>query len=462
MPDDRDTPPGTLGDILLSGLSSGRLFEAGFFAGDLAANVGTTSKTLRVLGLSDDEMRSGRYRERIHPDDLPTYKALWQRVNEGWEDELYTEYRIRDDRGCYHWIETHAVVTDRAADGSMGKIFGYDHNISSRKQAEALLQEQYQETREKYELAESLRQVTAELSSDLDLTKSLSLAADSLSEMLPFDLCQIYAGENATCECLFSDPGHLSCLDVDVDTLCGILLASHYPVIRDDMGADASFRSWMGIPLRMNDEFLGAIFLWHQSAGRFQGAKLYPVTAVADILSVAIYNNRRFRQTVSELEKDELTGFLTRRSFERESDETWRRHLEQYPYNALVMIDIDHFKQINDRYGHSVGDSVIRRISSTIRENLRAEDTVCRYGGEEFLALLPNTSQELALRVTDRVREACAASSVNPVPWAVTISIGVAVATAAGEENIRVAIDRADRALYHAKHAGRNRVEIAG
>ena len=458
---DRDTSALKLSEILLPGMDGGRLFNAGFFAGDLARNVGTTSRTLRDLGLSDQDMRSGAYRDRIHPDDLPTYRALWQRVNEGWEDELYAEYRILDSAGAYHWIETHAVVTERAGDGSIGKVFGYDRDITSRKQAEAFLRNQHEEIREKYELAESLRQVGTELSADLELTNSLSVATQRLGEMLGFDLCQIYTGESRGCACLFSEPGDQACLEVDADALCGLLHESFYPLIRDDMGAAAPFRSWMGIPLRMKGEFLGAIFLWHRGAGGFAGADLYPVTAVADILSVAIHNNRRFRQTVSQLEEDELTGFLTRRSFERDAEDTWQGLLDRYPHNALVMIDIDHFKQVNDRYGHPTGDAVIRHIAGTIRDNLRGDDLVCRYGGEEFLALLPNTSREIALRVMERVRTACAGAQVEAVSEAITVSIGVAVAEAGVHQRMQPVIDRADAALYRAKEAGRNRVEIA-
>jgi diguanylate cyclase (GGDEF)-like protein len=437
--------------ILSDNALSKRLFDAGYFIGDLAQDTGVTSKPLLALGLTDQEMRSGRYQERIHLDDRPTYRALWRRVSEGWEDQLYAEYRIRDNEGFYHWIETHAVVIERASDGGVGLIIGTDRNIDSRKQAELFLHE-------KYELAESLRRTGTVISSDLELSSSLSVGAEKLGAMVSSERCDINVIDDGQCRRLFSLPESAPTPPIEIDPLCEELRERAYPIIKDDLGPEAGFRSWMGVPLRTNGVFLGAVFLWHSTAGFFQGADLYAVTGIAEFLAVAIHNNQHFRRAVSELQTDELTGFLTRRSFERGAKELWKGYCERHPTNAIAMMDIDRFKEVNDRYGHIAGDEVIRCFARAIRDSLRHDDLIARYGGEEFVVILPNTSRAVAARVMDRVRAACGSCRVDGVTEAITVSIGVAICESV--EDLRDVIGRADVALYRAKRQGRNRVEI--
>ncbi len=437
--------------ILSDNALSKRLFDAGYFIGDLAHDTGATSKPLKEFGLTDEEMRSGRYQERIHLEDRPTYLALWRRVNEGWEDQLYAEYRIQDNKGAYHWIETHAVVVERAPDGSIGMLIGTDRTIDSRKQAEIFLQE-------KYELAETLRRTGTVISSDLELSSSLSVGAEKLGAMVSSERCDINAIDDGKCRRLFSLPESGPAPQIDLDPLCEELRESAYPIIKDDLGPGAGFRSWMGVPLRTNDEFLGAVFLWHPTAGFFQGADLYAVTAIAEILAVAIHNNQRFRRAVSELQTDELTGFLTRRSFERGVEELWNSYCERYPTNAIAMMDIDRFKEVNDHYGHIVGDEVIRSFARAIRDSLRHDDLIARYGGEEFVVILPDTSRAVAAKIMERVRRACGSCRFDGVAETITMSIGVTVCKSF--EDVRGVIGRADAALYRAKQRGRNRVEI--
>lgn len=124
---------------------------------------------------------------------------------------------------------------------------------------------------------------------------------------------------------------------------------------------------------------------------------------------------------------------------------------------SCVMVDVDNFKQFNDRYGHAVGDEALRHAGRIFREGVRLEDTVCRYGGEEFVALLPHTSLAQAVVVAERIRAQLEAS---PLPHQggdlkITASFGVADILSAGQESL---VTVADRALYSAKKDGRNRV----
>ena len=125
---------------------------------------------------------------------------------------------------------------------------------------------------------------------------------------------------------------------------------------------------------------------------------------------------------------------------------------------ALVLFDIDHFKAVNDRYGHDVGDEVLKRVAASAIEGLRSTDLIGRYGGEEFVIILPRTDADTALQIAERVRSRIEASRGGAQPK-VTVSLGVA--TTQGDDTGHVILKRADVALYAAKDAGRNRLRLA-
>lgn len=153
--------------------------------------------------------------------------------------------------------------------------------------------------------------------------------------------------------------------------------------------------------------------------------------------------------------RDPLTGCLNRRAFFQEFELHWAASKQGNGPLSCVMVDVDHFKSINDRFGHSVGDQVLQHVASTLRSMVRKRDLVCRYGGEEFCILLPGIDLDDGVQVAERVRAALAAAPCGQV--AVTASLGVsAVRLGAGQPS--ELLDQADKALYCAKHAGRNRV----
>jgi len=154
--------------------------------------------------------------------------------------------------------------------------------------------------------------------------------------------------------------------------------------------------------------------------------------------------------------RDALTGQLNRRGgAEQLEREIARSHREQRPL-AVAMLDVDHFKQVNDRHGHDVGDGVLRALASTMAECLRAYDFVARWGGEEWLAVMPGASQSDALGIIERVRLAIEASRPPGLP---TVTVSAGVDELRFDETIAdPMLSRADAKLYRAKAAGRNRV----
>jgi diguanylate cyclase (GGDEF)-like protein len=212
-------------------------------------------------------------------------------------------------------------------------------------------------------------------------------------------------------------------------------------------------------PLVAERHFLGALILsrrtrepWGETERRLLGWAALEVSAAFE---------RAYALEAAEREShlDPLTGLPNRRYFDELLAIMGPRRRDT-DSRAVLMIDVDHFKRLNDRHGHGAGDEVLRHIAATIARALRAEDTPVRYGGEEFAVILRRASAPQASEVAERIRHAVAALPPRPmgVDSPVTVSVGVAVA---GEEDVMSGvIERADRALYRAKRRGRDRVEV--
>jgi diguanylate cyclase (GGDEF)-like protein len=169
-------------------------------------------------------------------------------------------------------------------------------------------------------------------------------------------------------------------------------------------------------------------------------------------------------------ETDALTGLANRGAFERRLKRLWKMAYAQGTALSLIVVDVDHFKRMNDNYGHPYGDKVLKRIASLMTEALRhGGDVAARFGGEEFVILLPGTDQASAQVVAERLRKLVEVAGFPAVDGAerlarkitATVSCGVATAYPATENGQQKLLEAADRALYEAKAEGRNRVRCA-
>tara|TARA_R110002072_G_scaffold129466_1_gene267978 strand:+ start:8066 stop:9433 length:1368 start_codon:yes stop_codon:yes gene_type:complete len=159
---------------------------------------------------------------------------------------------------------------------------------------------------------------------------------------------------------------------------------------------------------------------------------------------------------------DQLTGLYNRRYMVSQLQQLMHRSVRGGKPVSVVMCDIDHFKSVNDTYGHDVGDEVLVEVANRLRENVRPMDVVCRPGGEEFLVIMPDTPGDLACAAGERIRRAIASQSfeVSGGRREISITLSAGVSTIAGEHDTMADLTkRADTALYQAKSAGRNRVE---
>jgi diguanylate cyclase (GGDEF)-like protein len=180
------------------------------------------------------------------------------------------------------------------------------------------------------------------------------------------------------------------------------------------------------------------------------------------LASLAFENAKLYREAQELAVTDGLTRLLLRRSVLERIDQELKRGAEQGTPTSLVMMDIDHFKSVNDTYGHPAGDAVLRDVSAIVRRSVRDVDVCGRYGGEEFAVLLPQTDAKGALLVAERIREAVRARpfELRGEQRKVTVSLGVATAPQQGTDT-RTLIEAADEALYASKQNGRDRVTLS-
>jgi diguanylate cyclase (GGDEF)-like protein len=214
------------------------------------------------------------------------------------------------------------------------------------------------------------------------------------------------------------------------------------------------------LPLVSFGENIGLLICATTQREALPANDIQALESVADILATAT-QNARYVDRVRELaNRDGLTGVFNRRCFEARMVDEITRAARYGGGVTVLMIDLDHFKKINDEFGHMLGDDVLRAVSSIFVRQLRKLDVVCRYGGEEFAVILPATQGASAASVAEKLRCAVANTHFPGVPYTVTVSVGIAEFPGNGITRDEV-VGAADSALYEAKAAGRNRICLA-
>ena len=213
------------------------------------------------------------------------------------------------------------------------------------------------------------------------------------------------------------------------------------------------------LPLMFEENLLGILWIWGKGLTK---ADLPIMSIFAKQIGVSLERARLFQEVQSLALTDPLTGLQNRRSlFELGRVEFARAQRLQRPF-CCMMLDLDHFKQINDQYGHLIGDHVLQEFAKRCKNSVREIDLVGRYGGEELIILLPETDRPTSVQVAERLRHsiACMPFQVFDKEISVTVSIGVATQDE-NSTDLETLIARADQAMYIAKHKGRNRVAMS-
>jgi diguanylate cyclase (GGDEF)-like protein len=238
-----------------------------------------------------------------------------------------------------------------------------------------------------------------------------------------------------------------------------------HPALRHDgdIAEIRAIRSALVVPLLLQDEAIGALSLEATRTAAFTEEDLRLLTTFAATAATAIRNAQLHAEVQELATTDPLTGLYNRRAFfELGHREVERARRFGRPLTA-IMFDLDHFKRVNDMYGHAIGDQVLAGLAKLCQQELREVDLLGRYGGEEFVVLLPETNVAGAWQVAERLRRRIAQAEIPTDRGAMQITLSLGIAALSEEcADLESLLECADRALYAAKQAGRNRVRVWG
>lgn len=217
------------------------------------------------------------------------------------------------------------------------------------------------------------------------------------------------------------------------------------------------------LPLLAGTENVGCLVLLTTMDRNLTRDQVLALDSAMRHLGLTLKNVQRFRQMCHYADHDSLTGVHNRRNFEERLKDEVKRHGRYNLPLSLVMLDLDHFKRVNDTWGHIIGDRVLQSAARIIEKTIRGSDYCARYGGEEFAVLLPHTDLESATLLAERLRSAMCGheQEAGQARFTTTCSLGVACLDGSGTGSPHDLVSGADAALYEAKAAGRNRVAVS-
>jgi PAS domain S-box-containing protein len=346
--------------------------------------------------------------------------------------------------------------------------------------------------------AETLRQAASAITRSLKTEETMEIILEQLNLVVPYDSASVLLLRGDALEIVgghgFPNPTEVLGLKFSIygNNPSAVVYSTQQPYLLDDApriypvfleAPHNRIRSWLGVPLIVQGRMTGMIALDSYQVNTFTQDHARLAAAYADQVAIALENARLFAQTQELAITDPLTGLYNRRFFFSQAKAEFERARRYQEPLSIIMLDIDDFKKINDTYGHLVGDQVLQTLAKICRENLREIDIVGRYGGEEFVILLPETplvisspsslgstnfSEERlidsgAVTAAERLRVKVSQSIIQTERARLHITISLGVAEYQPEySSPEMLLDQADKALYKAKQAGKNRVEISG
>lgn len=334
--------------------------------------------------------------------------------------------------------------------------------------------EALEEARRRAEESDTLRRAGVTIAETLDLREATTRILEQLAFVLPHDSASIQLLRGNELEIIggegWTDPSRVIGVRFPVpsDNPNSVVIQTRRPyLLHEAEKLYPAFRSpphdhihsWLGVPLIVRGELIGLLAIDSRDPFHFTPDDIELVSAFAGQVAVAIENARLFDAAQQRAITDGLTGLFNRRHFMELAQNEFERARRYKRRLSAMMFDIDHFKRVNDTYGHPFGDKVLRAIADLCREKLREADPIARYGGEEFIALIVEARLSAARKVGERLR-----AEVENMTFChekdevrITVSVGVAEQTDATPD-LESLVDRVDQAMYAAKRMGRNRV----
>ncbi|MDX9863968.1 MAG: diguanylate cyclase [Anaerolineaceae bacterium] len=385
------------------------------------------------------------------------------------------------------WLGAPIFVQDKIAgffslDSAQPNFFTEDHlrylNIFAGQVGLALENAHLYETaRQRAREAETLQKVARVVNTSLNQQEIFKIILEQLERVIDYDSASILLKNDKGSQVVggrgFGDLDAVLGIQFPHDdtTPNTVVLETREPFIMIDAPAQyAAFNKpphrgihgWMGVPLTIQDRVIGLLTIDSKQVGHFNEKHARLAAAFASQVAITIENARLFQETQRLSITDPLTNCYNRRFFfdqagrERERSKRFDRTM------SLIMLDLDHFKQVNDRFGHRAGDQVLIHLVQTIQSRLRTIDVLGRYGGEEFVILLLESSSEKAMAAAERIRQTIEtrAIEIDQTNIHITASFGVVTYSPTEDPTIDELLDRADQAMYTAKRAGRNQVQL--
>jgi diguanylate cyclase (GGDEF)-like protein len=324
-------------------------------------------------------------------------------------------------------------------------------------------------------IAETLREAGLTLSSKLDFKQISALILELLKRVIPYDIGAFLTLEEAELRlAAIKRPADVRNLigetyPVAGSRLCNMAVQMKRPLISPIKGPedillplrpDQEVRSFLGVPIVFRDRVTGLIALYNFGPRDFTETDAQVAELFASQVAIAMDNSRRVEQYELQAVTDGLTGLYNRRAFMPLGEKEVGRARRYRRPLSLILFDIDHFKRVNDSHGHLIGDHVLEVLTRLVGKTTRATDIVCRYGGEEFIVLMPEAGREEGLAMAERLRQEISRMTVVTAggTLSLTVSLGVAALRPEEDDNLESLIARADRAMYQAKAAGRDTV----
>ena len=458
-----------------------------------------------LTGQSVEQSMGMGWQQALHPDDLPVALADWDRGRrEG--AAIDAEYRFRARNGTFRWHLVRATALRDSA-GNIIQWFGCCTDIEDQMHAQELLEEQIKQhtaalmeanARLEAEMKErALAQQELDRQNDLmlkELTRRTIRAINlaKLAELLQScatleDVFSVVAGMSPK---MFPDfSGAVLLLNASRKLLevpvrwgechppaeafepqdCWALRSGHlHYVSAGDATAQCAHvsgppSSSLCVPLISQGEAIGVLHFQIPAKNELSDSERSIASTFADQIALSVANLRLREALHNQSIRDPLTGLYNRRYLEETMERETRRAVRAEHGLGVLMLDLDHFKKFNDTYGHDAGDTVLRETAAFLTKSVRAEDIVCRYGGEEFVIILPmadlRASQARAERIRSKIRDLSTLHQGRSLGM-ITISVGVAELPDHGTTSKEL-LATADAALYRAKRDGRDRVAVA-
>lgn len=437
------------------------LSRLGVFFKDLATGSGFANSHWESFGHTFDDMHDAAWLELIHPDDRERARDALDRHLRGETQEFQIEYRVRDASGGYHWMISNGIVEERDADGTPLRYVGHDEDVTKLHLLREELERAQHEAEERATEAEALRGAGAAIVATLDAPTAVRSVIQQLRTLVSFESGFVCEVENRSLRFVggSASPGEESWKRIARRHRAALLrvIQSRAPDVVSGPDGCTLF-----VPLVVRGGTVGILAI-SRSRREMAGEEIRVTMSMADYLALALSNARLYQRMQQRAEVDQLSGVLTRRAFLETAEQLVDESFHKREPVCCLILDVDHFKSINDTYGHPVGDQTIRTLGAIMRDSLRSTDLVGRFGGEEFCAVLSETPMERGRDVAERLRLAIEGAAFPGVDRTVTASIGISEAANRAEPGdgrltIEQLIKYADEALYHAKSTGRNRV----